>query len=242
VRAWRRVLGSGSPRRALLLPGRGAAGSRNVSQPRRGAGPAPSLAPTTPRPPPPLRRAGLPPSELAALFHELQIRYRGAELSQLQMLADHLLKEFREAELPFNNILATEAPEKVRARCWGAVAETAGGRAAGRGWGRALLPWRCWGAGSGRLCVLLLTLRPPPPPPQAAAVPFAELPAPLAEALTGFVGSRSLQAQADMVRGPRSTRPPAAPPRPACLPSLPAPPMLMLAPAHARPRPRPRRW
>lgn len=59
---------------------------------------------------------GINIGELEQLLRDLKDRYRGNDLSQLQVLADHLMKQFREVELPFNNLLterleqATEVP------------------------------------------------------------------------------------------------------------------------------------
>lgn len=43
--------------------------------------------------------------QLAALLKELERKYPKSEVSQLEMLADHLLRVFKEADLAFNNVL-----------------------------------------------------------------------------------------------------------------------------------------
>ena len=48
------------------------------------------------------------------MISQAEHRYAADEKVQLDVVADHFVKAFREAELPFNNLLADQDLEKVR--------------------------------------------------------------------------------------------------------------------------------
>lgn len=90
-----------------------AKGNANSSKQPSVAQPKKAKAPKVKKPTPAAAGAGFDVSKLQGIISKVEDKYTADEKSQLDTVADHFVTSFREAELPFNKLLAELSLEKA---------------------------------------------------------------------------------------------------------------------------------